>query len=54
MKITLDLDIIGPYVREDGKLVVKFVICGESFEREVDYNSSKGEYVFRDPDKVNE
>lgn len=46
MKITLDLNITGPYVTEDGKLVVKFIVCGESFEREVEYSEKEGGFVF--------
>lgn len=47
-KITLSVYISKPYVREDGKMVIKFIVCGEEFEREIEsYKGEDGQYILK-------
>lgn len=51
-KITLSVYISKPYVREDGKMVIKFTVCGESFEREIEsYKGEDGQYILKEVDE---
>lgn len=50
-KITLSVYISKPYVRQDGKMVIKFIVCGEEFECEIEsYKGEDGQYILKNVD----